>query len=157
MAVGSDGYDSGAGVSSSLSCDLTGSEVITLGYLGLSDAKHARDGQAAAGSTPAQPGGAVFLTLDGLAYNDAVVVNGTYSFWGHEHLYGNSGHTTIIDNAATAIKSGIAAVGGLGTGSAAVQSTAIVYANMLADKSGGGDHWLSVSAVNPLEVKLIQS
>jgi len=68
-----------------------------------------------------------------------VVVNGSYSFWGHEHLFGNSGHTTIIDNAATAIKSGIATAGGLGTGSAAAQSSGIAYASMLADKSGGGD------------------
>ena len=139
VAVGNDGFESGGGVSQCLSCDLTGSEVITLGYLGLSDAKAARDGKSNTAPTPNQPGGAVFLTLDGLAYNDAVVVNGSYSFWGHEHLFGNSGHTTIIDNAAAKIKSGIAAAGGLGTGSAASQSSAIVYADMLADKSGGGD------------------
>lgn len=139
VSVADDGYESGGGVSQCLSCDCSGSEVITLGYLGLGDAKAARDGKAASGTNPAQPGGAVFLTLDGLAYNDAAVVNGTYSFWGHEHLYGNSGHTTIIDNAAAKIKSGVAAVGGLGTGSATAQSSAIVYADMLADKSGGGD------------------
>jgi hypothetical protein len=136
VAVGDDGYESGGGVSDCLSCDSSGSSLITLGYVGLGDAKHARDGQAASGTTPAQPGGAVFLTLDGNAYNDAVVINGTYSFWGHEHLYGNSGHTTIIDNAAGAIKTGIASAGALGTGSASAQSSGIVYGDMLADKSG---------------------
>jgi len=134
VAVGDDGYESGGFVSDCLSCDLTASEVITIGYVGISDAKHARDGQA--GTNPPQPGGAVFLNLDGNAYADNLVVNGTYSFWGHEHLYGNSGHTTIIDNAAAAIKSGIAAQGGLGTGVAGAQNGGIALGSMLADKSG---------------------
>jgi hypothetical protein len=136
VAVGDDGYESGGGVSQCLSCDLSASEVITLGYVGLSDAKAARDGKGASGTTPAQPGGAVILTLDGLTYSDAVVVNGTYSFWGHEHLYGSAGHTTITDNAANAIKAGIATAGGLGTGSATAQSSGIAFGSMLADKSG---------------------
>jgi hypothetical protein len=139
VSVGNDGYESGAGVSYCLSCDSAGSDVITLGYLGLGDAKHARDGQPLAGAQPFQPGGAAFLTLDGVAYNDAAVVNGTYSFWGHEHLYGSPAHTTIIDNAASAIKTGVATAGGLGTGSTAAQNSGIVYAKMLCDKNAGGD------------------
>jgi hypothetical protein len=139
VSVSDDGYESGGGVSACLSCDLAGSEVITLGYVGISDAKAARDGKSNTAPTPNQPGGAVFLTLDGNAYNDAAVVNGTYSFWGHEHLYGGTGHTTITDNAAAAIKTGIATGSGLGTGSASAQSSGIAFASMLADKPGSGD------------------
>lgn len=134
LGVGNDGYDNGAGVSDCLSCDCSGSGCITLGYLGIDDAKHARDGQAANGAMPAQPGGAVFMTLSGTSYSDAAVVNGTYTFWGYEHLYGNGNHTAIINNAAAAIESAIPAVGGLGTGSAGAQSSGIVYADMLVEK-----------------------
>lgn len=140
LGIGNDGFDSGGGVSDCMSCDSSRSEVITLGYLGLSDAKNARDGKAASGTTPAQPGGAVYLTLDGLSYNDALVINGTYSFWGHEHLYGNSGHNTLIDNAAAAIKTAfVSNASGLGTGSPTAQSSGIIYTDMLADKAGAGD------------------
>lgn len=140
LNVGDDGYDSGAFVSDCMSCDSAKSEAVTIGYLGLSDASHARAGQTS--TTPPQPGGAVYLTLDGLMVNDAVIINGAYPYWGHEHLYGNanSAASTIINNAAAAIKAGIASKGGLGTGSnPSAQDSGIVYADMLADKPAGGD------------------
>ena len=78
--VVNDGFDSGSGVAKTLAASLAGAtdgqaQTITLGYLGLSDYQGT-----------AQPGGAVALTLNGVPENDATVQNGTYSFWGHEHL-----------------------------------------------------------------------
>ncbi|MGA2248752.1 MAG: hypothetical protein ABSH48_27675, partial [Verrucomicrobiota bacterium] len=139
FGIANDGYDSGGSVSYCMSCDSTKSEVITLGYLGMSDALHAKNGQAATSTAAAQPGGAVLLSLDGVFENDATVVNGTYTFWGHEHLYAAhsaSAHATAV---APAIKAGIAAKGNLGTGVATVQSAGILYTDMLADKANGGE------------------
>jgi hypothetical protein len=142
--VGSDGFDSGAFVSDVLSCDQTGSGVVIVGYAGLSDAKHANAGQGTKdGSSLAnQPGGAVFLTLDGVGMNDQNIIDGTYSFWGHEHLYGQPGQSS---SSAAGIVAGklVTAVpvhGGLGDGTAPFnQDTGIQYGVMNADKPGGGD------------------
>lgn len=145
LGIGNDGYDSGGGVSDCMSCDATGSEVLNIGYLGISDAKHARDGNSNSGTVPNQPGGAVFLTLDGTLYNDASVVNGSYTFWGHEHVYGNLNNGTIQNIAATNIIRGIEN-SGLGTGSATAQSGGILPSSMLVDRPGGAD----VGYVTPL-------
>lgn len=139
LGIGNDGYESGGGLSQCLSCDESGSGVVFIGYLGLSDAKACRDGKANTAPTPNQPGGAVFLTLNGMQYDDSLVVNGTYSFWGHEHLYGQPSPSANANTVAAAIKAGIAAKGGLGNGTAGTQSSGIFLANMLADKPAGGD------------------
>jgi len=55
VSVNNDGYESGGGVSQCLSCDSSGAEVITLGYLGLSDAKAARDGKSIRLPHPTSP------------------------------------------------------------------------------------------------------
>lgn len=80
--ISNEGFDAGSGVAKTLEDDVHGytlgsKGVITLGYLGISDA-----------TGTAIPGGAVALTLDGVAESDASVILGTYPFWGHEHLYG---------------------------------------------------------------------
>lgn len=150
--VGHDGFDSGAGVSDVLSCDAncTTSHAIMLGYAGLSDAKHARDGQGTAdGSSLAnQPGGAVFLTLDGVPENDGNVILGTYSFWGHEHLYGVPSQSSSSPGGIVALKlagsnghnGAINAHGGLSTGATpSAQNTGIQVGVMQADKPSGGD------------------
>lgn len=149
--VGNDGFDSGSGVSGTLkqdtfgALDTFGSQIITLGYVGISD-----------GNT-AISGGGEALTLNGVPENDATVISGAYSFWGHEHLYGTPGQPstgpagTVAGKLAGTSKnetlgSGSTAGGALeasfGTGggreSAATlsttQSTAIDPAVMLADK-----------------------
>jgi len=132
LGVGNDGYESGSGVSKCLSCDQTGSEVLILGYAGLGDAKDARDGNNT--SNPPQPGGAVWLNLDGNPMDDALVVNGTYSFWGHEHLYGRHTPSGNANTVAAKIISGIAANGGLGTGVSGAKSSGIAVGSMAADK-----------------------
>jgi hypothetical protein len=82
VGQGYEGYDSGGGVANDLSCDTKAENLVTVGYLGLSDAATAIGNSAVA------------LTLDGVAENDENVINGEYSFWGHEHLYGAPGQSS---------------------------------------------------------------
>ena len=150
--VGHDGYDSGAFVSDVLSCDSSSvsTQVVTIGYAGVSDAKHCRDGQGTKdGSSLAnQPAGAVWLTLDGVSFNDGNVIEGTYSFWGHEHLYGQPGQSSSspagvvagLLAGTTGANGAINAHGGLANGSSpSSQDTGIQIGAMKADKPSKGD------------------
>lgn len=160
--VFNDGYDSGGGVAATLACDAAGSQklnsqgsvlatvpVILVGYLGIGDA---------AGAIAA---GAKALTLNGVAENDASVINGTYSFWGHEHLYstpspdaaittvgqalaGSHKITSFSDAKANlgSLNGALRSAGGLGGGEAnpaSTQSTIIAPEFMGADKPQGSD------------------
>ncbi|HEY3762961.1 MAG TPA: hypothetical protein VGN23_14545 [Verrucomicrobiae bacterium] len=148
--VGNDGFDSGGNVASTLECDAAGYTdtfgfpVVMVGYLGISDANTAIGGGAAA------------LTLNGVAENDETVENGTYSYWGHEHLYGTVSEDSAVQAIAqslagtTAIESfgsgtptgALQAAGGLGGGEAnpgSTQSSIISPEFMAADKPSGGD------------------
>jgi hypothetical protein len=158
--VFNDGFDSGSGVATTLQCDTAGSQnvssqggllfnapVILLSYPGVNDA------------LTAIAGGAVGLTLNGVPENDATVLNGAYSFWGHEHLYSvaspDAGITTVAQALAgnvlitsfsvaktTPPNGAIAGAGGLGGGEAnpaATQSGAIGPQFMKADKPQGSD------------------
>jgi hypothetical protein len=82
VGQGYEGYESGSGVAKDLECDTRAASLITVGYIGIPD------------SVTAAGGGAVALTLNGLPENDQNVINGTYPFWGHEHLYGTPGLVT---------------------------------------------------------------
>jgi hypothetical protein len=152
VALGNDGFDSGSGVSGTLSMDVNGTtdtygQIMTIGYLGISD------GNTAAGNH------ATRLTLNGVPENDATVINGTYSFWGHEHLYStpspDSTVTTVAEQLVGAnansspnqsLGSGSTAAGaieskgGLGgneVNTSTTQSTIIDPKAMAADKASG--------------------
>jgi hypothetical protein len=86
--IGNAGFESGGDVSKDLSIDgcstavdpITGSNgVITVAYLGLSDA------------TANSMGTNLWLTLNGIFESDDAIAQGQYSFWGMEHLYGKPG------------------------------------------------------------------
>ncbi len=155
--VFNDGYDSGGNVAKTLECDEAGSQnvisqgsveattpLVMIGYLGISDA------------TTAIGGGAKALTLDGMTESDALVEQGTYSFWGHEHLYGEvtedsqveavaqklAGTTVVTAFGQTPTGSALQNAGGLGGGEAnpgSTQSSIISPEYMNADKPGGSD------------------
>ena len=113
-----------------------------IGYPGVNDAKHARDGQGTKdGSSLAnEPGGAVWLTLDGVGMNDQNVIDGTYAHWGHEHLYGQPGQsgTSAAGIVAAKLVTGVPTT--LANGSQPfAQDSGIQYGVMNADKPGGGD------------------
>jgi len=147
VGVGNDGYDSGGFVSDCLSLDGANVPVVVVGYAGISDAKNAKNGTAFSvnETSPSQPGGAVWLNLDGVPYSDAAVVQGNYPFWGHEHLYGQTTPSTSAVTAAQAIFTAFNTVGneatlGLGNGSTiAGPSSGISGTVMAVDKPGGGD------------------
>lgn len=163
VGVADDGYDSGAFVSDSLSCDINSvaqaandagtafKPFLIIGYAGISDASHARAGVAYAAneSAPSQPGGAVWLTLDGVGYSDAAVITGNYHFWGHEHLYGQVTPTTTAITVAQAVYNGVAGAGGLAANGAGGPTAGIKNAAMAADKPGGGDLQFPAPIVPP--------
>jgi hypothetical protein len=156
--VFNDGFDSGSGVAHSLQCDAagshlinsqgnqidTGADTILLGYLGVGDA-----------SGPLSAGAQV-LTVNGVAESDATVINGTYSYWGHEHLYGVVSPSAATTTVAQAL-AGTTYVGAFGQGTpngalqnagqlgggganlANTHSTIIAPNYMQCDKPNGGD------------------
>ena len=161
ITVGNDGFDGGSGVSGTLKYDLNGQGFITLGYLGVSDAL------GLSGNFIATTNGAwapnrqgQWLTLDGVAENDTNVLQGAYSFWGHEHVYGTPGQAvtdaggivaqhlvgyqaanTQVSGFATTL-SALEDYGGLSIFGAPISrgcSTAIDAAAMTVDKGSGAD------------------
>jgi hypothetical protein len=152
-SVANDGWDSGGNVAKTLECDASGFTdsfgfpVVMLGYLGISDAQSAIT---ATGSN------AKALSTDGVAENDETVENGTYPFWGHEHLYGTSTEDSTVQTVGHAFagtvkvtafnrttpNGALEASGGLGGGEvnlSGTQSAIISPQFMAADKPGGGD------------------
>jgi hypothetical protein len=104
---GDNGYESGGDVSKALgiwstnnntgSCQQAdpfhgGNNWFALGYLSPSDALSTGNGTSSTGF-----GGAVacptndWVTVDGVLSSDGAIENGTWWFWGHEHLYGRNG------------------------------------------------------------------
>jgi hypothetical protein len=122
---GTDGYDSGGYVAKALSCDVKNidANTVLIGYVGISDYKTALGN------------GAVGLTLDGVPENDGTVTQGAYSFWGHEHLLGQTTPSAQADEVANSL------VANIPSGLTAVlvdanQSTGIATSIMAADKNG---------------------
>jgi hypothetical protein len=87
IAVGNDGFDSGGAVGQNMNVDGNGSGIVLLGYLGISDAQKAvTDGN---GGTAG--GNGVALQFNGAYESDSGVENGSYAYWGYEHLLGQHG------------------------------------------------------------------
>ena len=132
LDVGDDGFDSGGSVATSLEVDETGANLdgitgFLVGYLGISDAKTANTGTSGATGVS---GGATYLTYNGVYEGDTAVENGSYTYWGGEHLYGTPGQSNTSEAAIVAgkLKTGIstimAATGGSITGSAVAGAAA---------------------------------
>jgi hypothetical protein len=122
--VFNDGFDSGGNVAKEMSVDGTGSHVVLVGYLGLSDAASAH---APASPIPSSNVG-TYLPFNGNYESDSGVVNGSYSYWGQEHLLGTAGQspTGTAGETAAAIVSGISSYltsSGAGNASGAVGPT----------------------------------
>ncbi len=137
-----DGYDSGGSVGETMQVDGTGSGSVLVGYLGISDAKNANT----AGHYVAGKGGAAtYLSYNGVYESDAGIINGSYSYWGQEHLLGQIGQskTGQAGQVATAIVNGIAAnltatAAGTATGDVRTnpsQSAIIPVASMLVHRT----------------------
>ena len=149
VPVNNDGFDSGSGVKTTLNSDINGQGIITIGYIGLSDAAGLTH------ATKATAGGSgQLLSLDGVDESDANIVNGTYSFWGHEHFYGLTSPTAaaalvagnLAGSTANTQLLGFSANGAfehngsLSSGGGPLgNSTCIDPALMTCDKPSGGD------------------
>jgi len=141
--VFNDGYDSGGSVGESMQVDGTGSGIVLVGYLGISDAKNANT---AGHYVTGQGGAATYLPYNGVYESDAAVINGDYSFWGQEHLLGsiNQSSTSQAGKVAAAIVKGIAAnltatAAGTATGNVSnnpSQSAIIPVTSMLVHREG---------------------
>lgn len=90
------GYETGGDVVKALNVPGSGitfpgtsAKVLTIGYAGIGDA----------GGLPGGLTGPYILTLNGVHESDGAIESGTYSFWGHEHIYGQH---TISNPAVTA-------------------------------------------------------
>jgi len=136
--IGNDGFDSGSGVAKMLNVDGTGNGSVLLGYLGISDAKNA-----AGASIPAGGGAATYVKFNGFYESDTAVEQGTYTYWGYEHLLGTpTSSSADASQLATQLDSGIiSAVAGLGSASGDVstnpaQSPIIPVAKMVVTRSG---------------------
>jgi hypothetical protein len=95
--VFNDGYDSGGTVQKNMNVDGTGSGVVMIGYLGISDATHAHnDDNTGSGGVGAASGSgaATFLPFNGNYESDSGVINGSYAYWGQEHLMGSVGQAS---------------------------------------------------------------
>jgi hypothetical protein len=134
VEVYNDGFDSGGNVAKSLIIDGTGQGAVLIGYLGVSDAV------AAAAATPSQislgGGNAVYLPFNGVYESDSGVVNGSYSYWGQEHLLGTPSQspTSQAGLVATAIINGLLAnenASGIQTGDIRTHSQTGVLAKSL--------------------------
>jgi hypothetical protein len=113
--IGNDGFDSGSGVQKSLNVDGSGSPngvAVFLGYLGMSDAKNAFNASSGGGA-------ATYLPYNGVYEGDQNIIQGKYSFWGQEHMYGQQNPSTLVSAAAAFILNALAtelATSGAATG-----------------------------------------
>jgi len=107
VSYGNDGFDGGSSVQKELNIDGHGCGDVVIGYLGVSDGQNAVNPAKAGVSTQL----AIPLTFNGVYESDIGVINGTYTFWGQEHLLGSVGQSSTQPpgQTAAAIVSGIAA------------------------------------------------
>jgi hypothetical protein len=115
--VANDGFDSGSGVQKCLNVDGSGKGIVYVGYLGLSDAKHAQlDDNTGAGGVgaAANSGTATYLSYNGVYESDNAVETGAYPWWGQEHLLGTAGQgapaTTVGDAIVTGLNAQLATI-----------------------------------------------
>ncbi|MGC9944027.1 MAG: hypothetical protein ABSE48_19545 [Verrucomicrobiota bacterium] len=120
--VGNDGFNASGQAADQLAFDLTGEGGILIEPLAVPDA-------ATVHTSPPSGGGApTYLSYNGVYESDQGVINGTYTFWGNENLYGshNQSPTSIQGETGLAIYNGLKAVlltNGAGTATGAVGPT----------------------------------
>lgn len=101
--IGDDGFDSGGYVGNMLNVDGTGNGSVLIGYLGIGDAKNA-----AGAKIPTGGGAATYIKFNGYYESDTAVEQGSFSYWGYEHVLGT---TTASSADAAAFAAGL--VGGI--------------------------------------------
>jgi hypothetical protein len=82
-----DGFNSSGTAAAQLNFNGTGSGVVLIEPLAVPDAASAHT------SPPAGGGAATYLPYNGVYESDSAVENGSYSFWGQEHIFGIVGQS----------------------------------------------------------------
>ena len=120
--AGTHGYSSGGDIAKVLAANDTSANKNVVGYVGLKDAR------------TADATGTRWLTYSGVPYSQAAVRNGTYTFWGYEHIFNLVGldadKVTFRDELALAIDGAIV--------DAIATHTAIKISTMLVTRAGDG-------------------
>jgi hypothetical protein len=123
-----DGFNTSGGAAAQLNFDGTGQGVVLIEPLAVPDAASAHT------SPPSGGGAATYLSYNGVYESDSAVENGSYTFWGQEHIFGTVGqnNSTVAGTVGSALSgSGPNAIGipqylvniGAGTASGAVGPT----------------------------------
>jgi hypothetical protein len=137
-AIHNDGFDSGKGVQQTLLMTGTGHN-IAVGYIGMSDANgvqalisdHSFPNTAADTTTGTQ-----YLSLNGNYYSDLGIQNGSYDFWGHEHIL-TGPHTQGIASTLVLPKLKAALIAACAGGTTGFPYT--TGSTIFVDRPGGGD------------------
>ena len=104
--IGNDGFNASGTAALQLNYDGTGTGNILVEPLAVPDAAGAAVTAVPSGGVA---GAASYLTYNGVWESDANVENGSYTFWGYEHIFGTVGqsNTSAAGKVAAALVSGI--------------------------------------------------
>ncbi len=85
VSIANNGFDAGSSVANTLNMTVGGGALTTIpiAYLGLNDAINV---QTLATGGVSAPVGGQYLSVGGVLYSDAAIENGSYDYWGHEHV-----------------------------------------------------------------------
>jgi hypothetical protein len=155
--INNDGFDSGGGVKNTMLMSKNGGAtptIIPIGYIGLNDANgvqaitvaaYAISGGPPNGPTIANAGSVTtggtsqYLSLNGVAYSDEKISNGSYDFWGHEHVLTGPNTQAGAVSVATNIKNQAAALATGGLNGYPYVTTVGTTQTMFVDRPGGAD------------------
>jgi hypothetical protein len=142
IEIGNDGFNSSGTAAAQLNFDGTGTANILIEPLAVPDAASAFT------SPPAGGGSATYLTYNGVYESDSAVENGSYTFWGYEHLFGTVGQSPsstaglVGQGIANSIKSYVLAHYGTAAGAVGptytAQSPLIPLSLLQVSRSGDG-------------------
>jgi hypothetical protein len=147
IEIGNDGFNTAGPAAAQLNFDGTGQQVVLIEPLAVPDALSAY--QPASSVTSAGGGPATYLPYNGVYESDQGVINGSYPFWGNEHLFGsvNQQPTTVQGETGLAIANGVKSfilTNGSGTATGAVgpiykaQSSVIPESFLQVSRAGDG-------------------
>jgi hypothetical protein len=141
IEIGNDGFNSSGVAAAQLNFDGTGSGTVLVEPLAVPDAASAH--------APTAGGAATYLSYNGVYESDSAVENGSYTFWGYEHLFGTVGQSSSSEagQVGAAIAAGVKSFilsNGSGTATGAVgpiytaQSALIPLSLLQITRSGDG-------------------
>lgn len=148
LEVLNDGFNTAGPAAAQLNFDGSGQETVLIEPLAITDAQSAANSlPAAVTSAGGQP--ATYLSYNGVYESDSGIIEGTYPFWGNEHIFGSIGQSSssIAGQTGLAIENNVKSyilAQGYGTATGAVgptysaQSTLIPESLLQVTRTGDG-------------------